>query len=117
MVTPTKAHQAQIALYSRALLEVARRRHDDLPGLTEHCQDNLLLTTGATTRPVYGSFAEDVWRYGNRRVHELFLNADRRVPHAGVSAGEDVLITLLHEACHLCAQANGIQDTSRQGRY
>jgi hypothetical protein len=68
-------------------------------------------------RPAYGWFAERAWRYGDRHVHELFLNADRRVPHPLVSAAEDVLVTLLHEACHVWAQVGGVRDTSRDGRY
>lgn len=117
MTTPTDAHQAQLALYSRALLTVAERRHDDLPGLTEVCQDDVLVTAGGTQRAAHGWFAPGTWRYGDRHVHELFLNADRRVPHAGVAQTEDLLVTLLHEACHAWAQANDIQDTSRQCRW
>lgn len=117
MTTPTNAHQAQLALYSQVLLTVASHRQDDLPGLTTVCQDDVLVTAGGTTRPAHGWFAPHAWRYGDRQVHELFLNADRRVPHSGVDPAEDVLITLLHEACHAWAEANGIQDTSRQGRW
>lgn len=115
--SPNAAHQAQLALLYRVLLAVAARRQDDLPGLTEACQDNLLLADGHTTRRVRGYFAENIWRYGDRSVHELFLNADRRHARPWVSRAEDLFITLLHEACHVWAQANDIQDTSRQGRW
>ena len=117
MTSPTDAHQAVVALLHRVLLEAARQRQDDLHGLTESLQDDVVVTTGGTSRPAYGWFAEGAWRYGERRVHELFLNADRRLPHPAVSAAEDVLITLLHEGCHVWAQANGVQDVSRGGRY
>lgn len=116
-ITPTDAHHSLLALYGRVLLAVAARRQDDLPGLTEVCQDDLLVTSGGTKRAVHGWLAPSAWRYGDRHVHELFINADRRLLHPGVSGAENTLVTLLHEACHAWAQANGIQDTSRQGRW
>lgn len=115
--SPTEAHQALLTLLYGTVVEAARRRQDELPGLVETLQDEVVLTTGGTSRPAYGWFAENAWRYGDRRVHELFLNADRRTPHPLVSPAEDVLVTLLHEACHVWAQANDIKDTSRDGRY
>ena len=114
---PTDAHQATIALLHGVLLEVAHRRQDELPVLVETLQDDVVVTSGGTTRRALGSFTEGAWRYGNRHVHELFLNADRRNSHPGISAAEDVLTTLLHEGCHVWAQAQGIKDTSRDGRY
>jgi hypothetical protein len=114
---PTDAHHAIVALVAGTLVEVARRRQDQLPGLVETLQDDVVVTTGGTTRRASGWFAEDAWRYGGRQVHELFLNADRRRRHSSVSAAEDALVTLLHEACHVWAKANGIRDTSRGGRY
>lgn len=115
--SPTEVHRATLALLHETVVEAARRRQDELPGLVETLQDEVVLTTGGTSRPADGWFAERAWRYGARHVHELFLNADRRVPHPGVSRAEDVLVTLLHEACHVWAQANGVKDTSRDGRY
>lgn len=115
--SPTDAHRAMLALLHDIVVEAARRRQEELPGLVETLQDDVVLTTGGASRPAYGWFAERAWRYGNRHVHELFLNADRRVPHPGASRAEDVLVTLLHEACHVWAQANGVKDTSRDGRY
>lgn len=115
--TPTDAHQAQLKLLSSILLEVAHRRQDELPGLLESLQDDVVLTIGRTTRRILGSLSDGVWRYGDRQVHEVFLNADRRNAHPGVSPAEDVLTTLLHEACHVWAKAQGIKDTSRDGRY
>jgi hypothetical protein len=115
--SPTDAHRAVLGLLHEVLVEAARRRQEVLPGLVESLQDDVVLTTGGTSRPAYGWFAESTWRYGDRHVHELFLNADRRVPHPAVSAAEDVLVTLLHEACHVWAQLSGVRDTSRGGRY
>lgn len=113
----TDAHQALVARLTGTLLEVARWRQDDLPGLVETLQDDVMVTTGGTTRRAYGWFAEGAWRYGERRVHELFLNADRRGGPPSVGDAENVLTTLLHEACHAWAQAHDIRDTSRDGRY
>jgi hypothetical protein len=115
--SPAEAHRAMLALLHDTVVAAARKREDDLPGLVESLQDEVVLTTGGTSRPAYGWFAEGAWRYGDRQVHELFLNADRRVPHSAVSSAEDVLITLLHEACHVWAKANDVRDTSRDGRY
>ena len=79
--TPTTAHQTTLALLYGVLEEAARRRQHELPGLLETLQDDVVVTTGGTARPAYGWFAQDAWRYGDRQVHELFLNADRRIPH------------------------------------
>lgn len=115
--SPTDAHRAMLALLHDTLVEAARRCHDELPGLVETLQDNVVLTMGGTSRLAYGWFEEGAWSYGDRQIHELFLNAERRAPHLSVSAAEGVLVTLLHEACHVWAQANGVRDTSRDGRY
>jgi hypothetical protein len=114
---PTEAHRAVLALLYDTVVEVARRRHEELPGLVESLQDDVVLTMGGTSRPAHGWFAEAAWRYGDRHVHELFLNADRRAGHPAAEGAEDVLVTLLHEACHVWAQLHGIRDTSRDGRY
>jgi len=114
---PTDAHQVMTALLTSALLDVARLRRDELPGLVESLQDDVLITAGGTTRRADGWFEAGAWRYGHRQVHELFLNADRRQRRPSVDEAEDVLVTLLHEACHVWARANGIRDTSRNGRY
>lgn len=115
--TPTDEHLAMTALLTRTLLEVARRHQDDLPGLTESCQDDVLVICGGTTRRASGWFQAGAWRYDNRPVHEVFLNADRQTSHSAASPAEDVLTTLLHEACHTWANAEDIKDTSRDGRY
>lgn len=117
VVSPTDAHLALLALLHDVVVEVASRRQDDLPGLVETLQDDVVLTAGGTPRRVYGWFAEQVWRFGDRHVHELFLNADRRHFHPSGSPAEQVLVTLLHESCHVWAQARDIRDTSRDGRY
>lgn len=112
-----EAHLRQIALQLDVVMEVASRRTDDMPGLVEALQDDVVVTVGGTNRAALGWFAPRVWRHGGRAVHELFVNADRRMGHRDVSAAEDVMVTLLHEAAHLFASINDIDDTSRLGRY
>jgi hypothetical protein len=123
--TPTDAYQRMNGLLARVLLTVARRRQEQLPGLTETLQDQVLVTSGGTSRTMYGWFRSAAWRHEDRPVHELFVNAcldDHGAPQASslnriVSPAEHVLTTLCHEAVHVYAEANGIKDTSRDGRY
>lgn len=115
--TPTDEHLAMTGLLTKVLLEVARRRQEDLPGLTESCQDNLLVLCGGTTRRVHGWFQAGAWRYGDQPVHEVFFNADWRDADPHISEAEQVLVTIAHEAAHAYAQVHGIKDTSRDGRY
>lgn len=115
--SPTDAHRAMLALLHDTVVEAARRHQDELPGLVETLQDDVVLTMGGTSRPAYGWFAEGAWRFGDRQVHEVFLKADRRPGHPAASPAEDVLVTLLHEACHVWALLTGVKDTSRDGRY
>jgi hypothetical protein len=115
--SPSDAYRASLALVHEVLVEAARRRQDELPGLVETLQDDVVQTAGGTSRAAYGWFAADTWRYGDRQVHELFLNADHRRLEPKISPAEGVLVTLLHEACHVWAHTNGIKDTSRDGRY
>jgi len=113
----TDAHLHLTSLVTQVLLEAARRRRNDLPGLLETLQDDVLVTVGGTSHRALGWFEEDAWHHGGRRVHEVFLNADRRHAHAYLSTAEDVLVTLLHEACHVWAYTSGVKDVSRAGRY
>ncbi|MEV5719380.1 hypothetical protein AB0L41_36310 [Amycolatopsis mediterranei] len=114
---PTDAHRAMTALLARVVIEVARRRQEELPGLMETLQDRVLITAGETRQRAYGWFEPDAWRHGNKTVSELFINADFSGRAPWISPAENVLVTLLHEACHIYADANGIKDTSRDGRY
>ncbi len=53
-----------------------------------------------------------VWHNEDKATHELNLSADylnRPI--------ENVVATLIHEACHLYAMQNGIKDTSNNGVY
>jgi hypothetical protein len=115
--TPTDAYQALNTLLTRTVIEAARRRQGILPGLTELFQDSVLVTSGGTSRRAYGWFEADAWRHEDRPAGELFVNAAFDDSEPGVSPAENVFTTLLHEACHVYANANGIKDTSRDGRY
>lgn len=114
---PTDAHLLQISLLAQVALGVAHRRADVLPGLLEVLQDDVLFTAGQMPRFALGAFEKNAWQLEDRRVHEVIVSADRRWVRRDVTAAEDVLVTLLHECCHVYAQANDVQDTSRDGRY
>lgn len=85
--------------------------HHDVP--------EVIVTIGAGSKAmglVLGHFAANRWVAGQddqaRTIHELFVSGE------GLQRGAaDVLGTLLHEAAHAAAEARGIKDTSRQGRY
>jgi hypothetical protein len=59
-----------------------------------------------------GHFAPHRWQVNGADRHEVLVGGEGL--HRGPS---EVLGTLLHEAAHGLAQARGVQDTSRQGRY
>jgi hypothetical protein len=68
---------------------------------------------GAVSRGLkLGHFAASVWSHEGNDVHELFVGGE------GLQRGAQALMgTLLHEAGHALAEARGVKDTSRQGRY
>lgn len=87
-----------------------RRRHPEVP--------EVVMTLGSGSigarsgRITLGHFAANRWQRGEGRLPEMFVAGE------GLANGpRDVLATLLHEAAHGLADARGIQDTSRQGRY
>jgi hypothetical protein len=87
-----------------------RTRHPEVPEVV------ITLGSGSIGSPrgrlTLGHFARDRWQRGQGRLPEMFVAGE------GLSAGpREVLGTLLHEAAHGLADARGIQDTSRQGRY
>ena len=71
------------------------------------------IITIQSTKGAYGHVSvSKVWRQGEKNAHELNIGAgtlDRPI--------ENVVSTLLHEACHLWAMQKGIQDCSRGGTY
>lgn len=113
---PSAIHQDQLATFHHVMVEVARRGSDELPGLMEHLQDNVVVSSGGTPQAALGWFWCDVWQHEGRSVDEIFINADRRNGH-GTNRAEDVLVTLSHEAAHAHNRPMGIQDCSNRGRY
>lgn len=84
-----------------------RSRHPDVPDAV------LVVASGAEGKRLnLGHFAPHRWQVNGADRHEVLVGGE------GLQRGPlDVLGTLLHEAAHGLAQARGIQDTSRQGRY
>jgi len=71
------------------------------------------LDHGRTLRAqVWGHFAPNAWTADGAPRHEIMIASEC------LAAGADqVLQTVVHEAVHALAEARGIQETSRQGRY
>ncbi len=113
---PSAAYGQLLTSAKLAMNEVARRRSAELPGLLEHLQDDVVLTSHGTNESALGWFQCGAWQHDGRSVDEIFLNADRRHGH-GEDAAEDVLTTLIHEMAHAWNSMNGIQDCSNRGRY
>jgi hypothetical protein len=84
-----------------------RRQHPDVPDAV------LVVASGSEGKRLnLGHFAAHRWQVAGADRHEVLVGGE------GLHRGPiDVLGTLLHEAAHGLAQARGIQDTSRQGRY
>jgi hypothetical protein len=84
-----------------------RSRHPDVPEAV------LVVASGAEGKRLnLGHFAPHRWQVHGADRHEVLVGGE------GLQRGPtDVLGTLLHEAAHGLAQARGVQDTSRQGRY
>jgi hypothetical protein len=87
--------------------DVIRARHGEIPTVV------IVIASGTDTKhPRWGHHAPDRWNTRDGAHAEVMISGEglRRDPR-------DVLATLLHEAAHALADARGIQDTSRQGRY
>lgn len=87
-----------------------QEKHSELPDVV------VTIGSGIVARGVkLGHFAANVWTRGDditNEVHELFVGGE------GLMLGaESVMATLLHEAAHALAEARGIKDCSRNGRY
>jgi hypothetical protein len=84
-----------------------RTRHPDVPDAV------LVVASGSEGKRLnWGHFAPHRWQVNGADRHEVLVGGE------GLQRGPtEVLGTLLHEAAHGLAQARGVQDTSRQGRY
>jgi hypothetical protein len=87
--------------------QTIRSRHPEVPEAV------LVVASGAEGKRLnLGHFAPHRWQVNGADRHEVLVGGE------GLQRGPiDVLGTLLHEAAHGLAQARGVQDTSRQGRY
>jgi hypothetical protein len=87
--------------------QTIRSRHPDVPDAV------VVVASGAEGKRLnLGHFAPHRWQVNGADRHEVLVGGE------GLQRGLlDVLGTLLHEAAHGLAQARGVQDTSRQGRY
>lgn len=79
-----------------------RTRHPEIP--------NVVLVVGTSSRTKLGHFHAQSWE--GKAVNEIMLSGESLQRGA-----VDVFGTLLHEAAHAYADAQGIKDTSRQGRF
>ena len=105
---PEVAASAVVAAMERAW-QAIRARHPEVPEVI------VILGAGSEARRglfKLGHFAAARWHVNGQRRAEVLVSGE------GLQRGAvDVLATLLHEAAHGLADARGIQDTSRQGRY
>jgi hypothetical protein len=87
--------------------QTIRTRHPDVPDAV------LVVASGSEGKRLnWGHFAPHRWQVAGADRHEVLIGGE------GLQRGPlEVLGTLLHEAAHGLAQARGVQDTSRQGRY
>ena len=87
--------------------QTIRQRHPDVPDAV------LVVASGSEGKRLnWGHFAPHRWQVAGADRHEVLIGGE------GLHRGPlEVLGTLLHEAAHGLAQARGVQDTSRQGRY
>ena len=87
-----------------------RDRHPEVPAAV------IVVGSGSPASPKqamkWGHFAALRWQHGEQKLPEVLVSGEglSRPPAA-------VFTTLLHEATHGLADARGIQDTSRQGRW
>ena len=84
-----------------------RRHHPEIPAVV------IIIASGTGGRHAkWGHHAPGRWHNGTSQHAEVMISGEglARTPR-------EVLATLLHEAAHALAEARGITDTSRQGRY
>jgi hypothetical protein len=60
----------------------------------------------------WGHFAPQAWTADGSPRHEVMIASE-----CLAAGAEQVLQTVIHEAAHALAEARGVQETSRQGRY
>jgi hypothetical protein len=104
--SPDRAASLLVAALER-IWRAIQRHHPDVPDAV------VVVASGSEGKRLnLGHFAPHRWQVHGTDRHEVLVGGEGL--HRGPT---DVLGTLLHEAAHGLAQARGIQDTSRQGRY
>jgi len=84
-----------------------RAKHPEVPAVV------IVIGSGTSTRQAKnGHYAPTRWQHGDSRLAEVLVSGEGLKRPVG-----EVFTTLLHEAAHGLANARGIQDTSRQGRW
>jgi hypothetical protein len=102
----TQAASQLLKVLEDIWLEI-RRRHPEVPRVVIIIASG---TDGKHTR--FGHHAPGRWNVAGEQRAEIMISGE------GLRRGATaVLATMLHEATHALAEARGIQDTSRQGRY
>jgi hypothetical protein len=93
---------------------VVQKRHPDVPAVVFITGSGKALKGGDR----WGRFGVGRWNTADGRAPELFMAGELLTESGGVSAGQRVLATMLHEAAHGVAHVRGIKDCSRSGnRY
>ena len=105
--TPSDGVASQLVAALEHTWHTIQSRHPQVPAAV------LVVASGAEGKRLnLGHFAPHRWQVQGADRHEVLVGGE------GLQRGPvEVLGTLLHEAAHGLAQARGIQDTSRQGRY
>jgi len=87
--------------------QAIRVRHPEMPAAV------LVVASGtAAGHAKYGHYAAMRWQHGSDRLPEVLVSGE------GLKRPvTEVFTTLVHEAAHGLADARGIKDTSRQGRW
>lgn len=109
---PVKSHVPTLGILTAldTALSTIRKHNPNVPGA-------IAIALGTGKGKVNGSFAAESWQdtegehKGSAR-HEILMATESF--HRGAEA---TLTTLIHEAVHASLHAQGIKDTSRQGRY
>jgi hypothetical protein len=84
-----------------------QENHPELPDVV------IIIASGHESKQrKFGHFASHRWNVDGDNHHEIMVSGEGLKRGAG-----PVMTTLLHEAAHTLADARGVQDTSRQGRY
>ncbi len=108
---PSMLLQQFVLAVTEVALAAASRCADLLPGIVESVE-NVVVYVAGTPKSRYAHFLDNAWRGEGGWVPEIVLNAthlDRPT--------EDILTTILHEIAHAYAASQGINETSRDGRY